>query len=82
MNPALAWLAEISVEDFREKFRGSPIRRTKRQGLRRNAAIAMGNSGDPRFLALLEKLLADEDESVAESARWAQSRLLSGGQGV
>ena len=75
VNPALAWLAEMSVEEFRETFRGSPIRRTKRAGLRRNAAIAMGNSGDPEFLPLLDRMAADEDESVAESARWAKTRL-------
>lgn len=75
MNPALAWLAEMSVEEFREVFRGSPIRRAKRTGLRRNAAIAMGNSGDPQFLPLLEELAADQDESVAESARWAMEQL-------
>ena len=76
VNPALAWLAEMSVDEFRETFRGSPIRRTKRSGLRRNAAIAMGNSGNPEFLPLLDRLAADEDESVGESARWAKSHLL------
>ena len=75
VNPALEWLAEMSAEEFREKFRGSPIRRTKRTGLRRNAAIAMGNSGDRRFLPLLKKLAADEDSVVAESANWAVERL-------
>ena len=75
VNPALAWLAEMSAEEFRETFRGSPIRRTKRSGLRRNAAIAMGNSGNRQFLPLLEQLSCDEDESVAESARWAAGRL-------
>jgi len=75
VNPALAWLAEMSVEEFRETFRGSPIRRTKRSGLRRNAAIAMGNSGNPEFLPLLDKMAADEDESLAEAAHWARSRL-------
>ena len=54
VNPALAWLAEMSAEEFRAKFRGSPIRRAKRSGLRRNAAIAMGNSGNREFLPLLE----------------------------
>ena len=72
VNPALEWLAEISAEEFRETFRGSPIRRTKRSGLRRNAVIAMGNSGSEQFLSLLEKLCSDEDELVAESARWAK----------
>ena len=75
VNPALAWLAEMSVEEFREKFRGSPIRRTKRNGLRRNAILAMGNSGDPTFLPLLQKLAGDEDQVIAESARWAAARL-------
>lgn len=75
VNPALEWLAEMSVEEFREKFRGSAVRRAKRSGLRRNAVIAMGNSGDQRFAPLLEKLKADEDPVVAESAEWAAKRI-------
>jgi epoxyqueuosine reductase len=75
VNPALDWLAEISAEEFRSAFHGSPVRRTKRAGLRRNAVIAMGNSGDRKFLPLLEKLAADEDEVVAESAVWALRKL-------
>jgi epoxyqueuosine reductase len=75
VNPALEWLAEMSAEEFREKFRGSPIRRTKRTGLRRNAAIAMGNSGNRKFLPLLKKLATDEDAIVAESATWAAKKL-------
>ncbi len=75
VNPALAWLAEMSADEFREVFRGSPVRRAKRTGLRRNAAIAMGNSGNPEFLPLLEKLANEEEQSVAESARWACARL-------
>ena len=75
-NPALAWLAEMTPEEFRETFRGSPIRRTKHSGLRRNTAIAMGNSRKPEFLSQLEKLALDPDESVAESARWAKTHLL------
>ena len=75
VNPALGWLAGIDAEEFREKFRGSPIRRTKRSGLRRNAAIAMGNSGDPRFTSVLERLAADDDPVVAESAQWSLEQL-------
>ena len=75
VNPALDWLAELSAEEFRRTFRGSPVRRTKRTGLRRNAVIAMGNSGDRKFLPLLEKLAADEDEVVSESAAWAIRKL-------
>jgi epoxyqueuosine reductase len=75
VNPALEWLAGMTAEEFREKFRGSAIRRAKRSGLRRNAVIAMGNSGDRRFGPLLEKLKKDEDAVVAESAEWAAERL-------
>ncbi len=75
VNPALEWLAGMTSEEFREKFRGSAVRRAKRSGLRRNAVIAMGNSGDRRFEPLLEKLKSDEDEVVAESAEWAARRL-------
>jgi epoxyqueuosine reductase len=71
VNPALEWLAEIGAEGFRQRFRGSPISRTKRAGLRRNAVIAMGNSGQRRFLPVLEKLSSDEDVTIRESAAWA-----------
>jgi epoxyqueuosine reductase len=76
INPALGWLAEMSAEDFRQVFRGSPVRRTKRAGLRRNVAIAMGNSSERKFLPLLDQLAGDEDKSVAESALWARNQLL------
>jgi epoxyqueuosine reductase len=75
VNPALQWLAEMSVEEFQQKFRGSPIRRTKRSGLRRNAVIAMGNSGDREFVPALQRLAGDEDALVAETARWAADKL-------
>ena len=75
VNPALAWLAEMSAEEFREKFRGSPIRRTKRNGLRRNAVLAMGNSGNEEFLPVLQTLSVDEDPVIAESASWAEARI-------
>ncbi|MCU1302780.1 MAG: Epoxyqueuosine (oQ) reductase QueG [Candidatus Sulfotelmatobacter sp.] len=77
VNPALSWLAEIGVEEFRQAFHGSPIRRAKRTGVRRNAVIAMGNSEDRKFLPVLEKLAEDEDEIVRESAAWAIRELSS-----
>jgi epoxyqueuosine reductase len=77
VNPALDWLAQISEEEFREKFRGSPVRRAKRNGLRRNAAVAMGNSGEERFRPVLQKLAEDEDPDIAEHAAWALDKLQS-----
>ena len=77
VNPALVWLAEISEEEFREKFRGSAVRRAKRTGIRRNAVIAMGNSGHTGFLSILEKLSEAEDPVVREHAQWAKKKLES-----
>jgi epoxyqueuosine reductase len=75
VSPALEWLAAMTEEEFRQKFRGSAVRRAKHTGLRRNAVIAMGNSGDRRFAPLLEKLRSDEDEVVADSADWAAKKI-------
>jgi epoxyqueuosine reductase len=75
VNPALDWLAEMQAEEFREVFRGSPIRRTKLSGIRRNAVIALGNSGNQDFLPTLQKLSSDPDPIVAESAQWACGQL-------
>jgi epoxyqueuosine reductase len=75
VNPSLEWLAGMTAEDFREVFRGSPIRRTKLSGMRRNAVVAMGNSGDARFGSVLEELSQDEDSVVAEHAEWALRKL-------
>jgi epoxyqueuosine reductase len=75
VNPALEWLATIGKEEFRQSFRSSPIQRAKRSGLRRNAVIAMGNSGERKFLPLLKELAADENGDVAESAAWAMRKL-------
>jgi epoxyqueuosine reductase len=75
VNPALDWLAEMQPQQFRTVFRGSPIRRTKLSGLRRNAVIAMGNSGNVKFLPTLRRLAEDSDADVASHARWALSKL-------
>lgn len=75
VHPELEWLAKLNVDDFRKVFRGSPVKRTKYSGLRRNVAIAMGNSGNHRFIPQLEKMAADPDPDVAEHARWALQQL-------
>jgi epoxyqueuosine reductase len=74
VNPALDWLAEMQPKEFQEVFRGSPIKRAKLSGLRRNAVIAMGNSGNPKFVPTLKKLSEDSDPVVADHARWAAAK--------
>ena len=75
INPQLEKLATLTEDEFRELFRASPIKRTKRTGIRRNAVVAIGNSGDRSFVPLLQRLSEDEDPVVAEHARWALERL-------
>lgn len=85
-RPRLEWLASLSEEEFQRIFRRSPIRRTKWQGLMRNACIALGNSevqpgtaAYARIRKALERLAASEDEPVADCANWALTRIQSGG---
>ena len=75
VNPALEWLAGISEEEFRDSFRGSPVKRAKRNGLRRNALIAIGNTGNSGLLPVAERAAHDPDATVAEAAKWARQRL-------
>ncbi len=75
--PALADLLALDDEGFRKIFAGSPIKRIGRNRMVRNAAIAAGNSGSPRFVPALRELAGDEDEAVADAARWALDRLIA-----
>jgi epoxyqueuosine reductase len=78
VNPALDWLAEMTREDFQKTFRRSPVKRAKFSGLKRNVAVAMGNSGEKNFVPPLEHMKQDEDPVVAEHARWALKQLQAG----
>jgi epoxyqueuosine reductase len=78
--PDLEELAGLDAEGFRERFRHSPVKRTKRRGLLRNVAVALGNSGDPAHLPLLERLAEDEDPVVREHADWARQKLKGSGR--
>jgi epoxyqueuosine reductase len=80
--PRLEWLLGLSETEFREYFRGSPVKRAKWRGLLRNACVAAGNSGlrpgmaqQARMATQLERLAGSQDRVVAESARWALSRI-------
>jgi epoxyqueuosine reductase len=75
VNPALDWLAAMREEDFGNWFYGSPVKRAKFAGFRRNLAIAMGNSGLTRFLPRLREWAASDDPVLSESAQWAIRRL-------
>lgn len=69
--PALIPLLALDDDGFRERFRGSPIRRAKRVGLQRNACVALGNIGDPAAVPALSKALRSGEPLVREHAAWA-----------
>jgi epoxyqueuosine reductase len=71
-------MAALSEHEFQEMFRGTPVTRARYSGFLRNVAIAMGNSGEPRFVEPLERLAASADPLVAEHARCALDKLRAG----
>jgi epoxyqueuosine reductase len=75
VNPALDWLASLDEAAFERHFNGSPVRRAGFRKLRRNIAIAMGNSGAPRFAATLERWAKSADLTLGAAAQWALDRL-------
>jgi epoxyqueuosine reductase len=75
VNPELEWLAAMDEAEFERLFNGSPVRRAGFLGLRRNVAIAMGNSGLRRFEARLEEWAGAADEGLRTAARWALDKL-------
>lgn len=74
-HPDLRWLARMDEETYRRTFRGSPVKRAKYSGFRRNVALAMGNSGNKAFLADLQSMVDESDPLVAEHAQWAIRKL-------
>lgn len=68
--PKLIELANLSEEAFKQRFAGTPILRSKRRGLLRNVAVALGNWGAVEAQAALRALAADVDPIIAEHAQW------------
>jgi epoxyqueuosine reductase len=68
-------LLAMSEEAFRRRFRGTALLRSKRSGLLRNAAIVLGNCGDPSALPALRQALSDPEPLVREAAQWAIERI-------
>jgi epoxyqueuosine reductase len=75
VNPSLDWLAQLDETQFEKLFNGSPVRRAGFQGLRRNVAVAMGNSGLARFIPLLSRWSDSADQGLRIAAKWALEKL-------
>jgi epoxyqueuosine reductase len=82
MNPLeLEELFRLDAAAFRRRFRNSPLARSKRRGLLRNAALVLGNGVRPGALAALAALatlaiwLADAEPLVRGACAWALGRI-------
>lgn len=72
---SLIVLMGMSQEEFSSRFKGSAVKRTKRRGLLRNVAVALGNWGSPEAVPALAVALNDEEPLVRGHAAWALGRI-------
>ena len=76
LAPNLAELMALDEDGFRRLYGKTAVSRTKRRGLLRNAAIALGNSGNPAAVPVLARTIEAEIEPIVRShAAWALGRL-------
>ena len=75
VSPPLAELAALDDRAFRKRFAGTSIKRTGRDRFVRNVMIAIGNSGDPGLIPVVEARLEDDSPLVRAMAVWALGRL-------
>ena len=68
-------LLGMRQEELSRAFKGSPIKRAKLRGLKRNAAVVLGNVGTADDVDALTRALEDEEPLVREHAAWALERL-------
>lgn len=73
--PELTALLAMDQTAFSRRFRGSPIKRAKRRGLLRNAAVALGNRGTAADIPALTAALSDAEPLVRGHAAWALGRI-------
>lgn len=65
----------LDVDGYRKALSGSPLKRSKRGGLLRNAAVAAGNNALPGAVSELRGLLGEGDPTVRSHAAWALGRI-------
>ncbi|MBT3341645.1 MAG: tRNA epoxyqueuosine(34) reductase QueG [Gemmatimonadetes bacterium] len=71
-TPDLLSLMELDEVGFRDHFRQHPVKRTKRRGLLRNVAVALGNVGGTGALRVLARVLLNEPEALVRGhVAWA-----------
>ncbi len=78
--PSLRWLLEMTEVAFRDRYAGKATLRTRRVGLARNAAVALGNVGTETDVDVLIAAARSHDEPLVRGhATWALGRLIERG---
>jgi epoxyqueuosine reductase len=76
---SLVGVLELSEAEYAERWTGTAMRRATRDGLRRNAAVVLGNLGDEAAVPALRRVLEGDPEPVVRGhAAWALGRLHGG----
>jgi epoxyqueuosine reductase len=65
----------MDEDAFRKAFKGSAMKRAKLRGLKRDAAVVLGNVGTLEDVDVLVRALEDQEPLVHEHAAWALERL-------
>ena len=68
-------MLEMTDEEFRRRFSGSPLKRAKLVGLKRNACVALGNASDAAAVPALTQALNYSEPLVRRHAAWALGQL-------
>ena len=74
-RPLLAEELRLTPQAFNRKFKGSPVKRTKRRGYLRNVAVALGNLGSAADMPALVAALHDAEPLVRSHAAWALGKI-------
>jgi len=65
----------MSQDEFSAAFKGSPMKRAKLRGPKRNAAVVLGSVGTPDDVDVLTRALDDDEPLARDHAAWALARL-------
>ncbi len=73
--PVLTSDLVLTSVEFNQRFKKSPIKRTKRRGYLRNLAVAVGNKKNKKDIPILQQALQDDEELIRTHAQWAIEKI-------
>jgi epoxyqueuosine reductase len=65
----------LTSVEFNQRFKNSPVKRTKRRGYLRNMAVAIGNRRNKKDIPILKQITPHEERLVQEHVQWAIGKI-------